>query len=207
MAPDAAGRTAESWDQRYLEGNTPWDHGEPCRYLVEWIQRAEKPQRALVIGCGSGANVVWLAQQGIAVTATDISAQAIAIARERAQAVGVDPRLLVHDIQQNDPVDAGSVDFVFDRGVYHVFDHTERARFAERVAISLGAGGRWLSLSGNADEPNEGDQGPPRLTAREVIAPAEPLFELLSIRPVRFQARFGPPLFWETDWKKRTNPT
>ena len=72
------------WNERYEKDNTPWETGQPSselqRVLAEFPIR---PCRAVELGCGTGANAVWLAQQGFEVTALDLSPLAIARARNR----------------------------------------------------------------------------------------------------------------------------
>ncbi len=48
------------------------------------------PGTALDVGCGEGADAVWLAQQGWNVTAIDVSAVAVERSRQHAQAAGVE---------------------------------------------------------------------------------------------------------------------
>ncbi|MCI0393712.1 MAG: class I SAM-dependent methyltransferase [Chloroflexi bacterium] len=50
-------------------------------------------QRVLELACGTGEDAVWLAQQGVQVTATDGSAEMIRIATEKAHQAGVDGRI------------------------------------------------------------------------------------------------------------------
>lgn len=51
------------------------------------------PGAALDAGCGSGAEALWLAEQGWRVTAADISATALATAQARAAAAGLANRI------------------------------------------------------------------------------------------------------------------
>lgn len=46
--------------------------------------------RVLELNCGTGEDAVWLAQQGCRVLATDASAEMVAVARTKAERVGVD---------------------------------------------------------------------------------------------------------------------
>ena len=60
-----AGPTKEFWDNRFAEGNTPWDRGASSPQLRTWIGSGLlKPCRILVPGCGSGYEVVELALAG-----------------------------------------------------------------------------------------------------------------------------------------------
>lgn len=64
--------------------------------LIE-IASEMAPGKALDLGCGEGQNSIWLAQRGWIVKAVDLSAGAVAEARDLAAAHGVD-RTIVFDI-------------------------------------------------------------------------------------------------------------
>src|SRR5437764_1246542 len=64
----------------------PWSRREPHPLLAEWAQQhnlAGQGKRAIVPGCGLGANAEYLARLGFATTAFDISPTAIRLARHR----------------------------------------------------------------------------------------------------------------------------
>jgi SAM-dependent methyltransferase len=69
------------------------------------------PGRALDVGCGEGADAIWLARRGWAVTAIDISKVALGRAREAADQSGVSVEWLVGDALEM-PLPAGSFDLV-----------------------------------------------------------------------------------------------
>lgn len=76
------GPPLQFWEQRFQQGNTPWDRGEANPQLASWLAAGElKPCRILVPGCGSGYEVAALAQAGFEVTALDYSSEAIARTR------------------------------------------------------------------------------------------------------------------------------
>lgn len=75
---------AEFWQELYAERDQIWS-GRPNDALVA-IVAALRPGRALDLGCGEGADSIWLASQGWQVTAVDIAATAIGRAKERAAA-------------------------------------------------------------------------------------------------------------------------
>jgi len=84
-----AGPTREFWEQRFAEGNTPWDRGEANPQLAMWLAAgALEPCRILVPGCGAGHEVAALARAGFRVTALDYSAEAIARTRKLLDASG-----------------------------------------------------------------------------------------------------------------------
>ncbi len=83
----AAAQTAE-WDARYRErGDAMWSGRPNGRLLVEVAGLA--PGRALDVGCGEGADAIWLALSSWRVTAIDVSAVAISRAREAGARAGI----------------------------------------------------------------------------------------------------------------------
>ena len=68
-----------------------------------------------------------------------------------------------------------------------------RSRFAERVAAVLAPNGLWLSLIGSTEGPPR-DVGPPRRSARDVVAAIEPALELVALREARFDPKSDTPL-------------
>lgn len=77
----------DAWDDAYRGGERMWS-GEPNTALVAEIADDE-PGRALDVGCGEGADAIWLAQRGWEVTALDPSAVALERARAEAADAGV----------------------------------------------------------------------------------------------------------------------
>jgi len=76
----AAAQAAE-WDAMYRARDGAMWSGRPNGRLVADVA-ALIPGRALDVGCGEGADAMWLAQRGWSVTAIDISQVAICRARE-----------------------------------------------------------------------------------------------------------------------------
>lgn len=203
-----------AWDDRYVEGTQealPWDTGEPAPELVEYFGTREKlPARALEIGCGTGTNAIWMAQKGVKVVATDVAPKAIAMATEKATKAGVaDVQFVVEDILQKNAVPPESVDFAFDRGVFHVMEPDSRRVFAQRVAEALADDGYWLCLAGCADEVRENmNEGPPQLKAQEVIDVVEKYFELHKLERSTFSIPNGKKyLCWIVLMRKRAEDT
>lgn len=180
--------TNQDWEQRYAQGETPWDTNEPDPHLVELVRSGVITEgRALDIGCGTGTNVLWLAAQGFDVTGVDVSPRAIELAK--AKSAGAEGRFTFATLDiLTDEIPSGPFDFVFDRGCFHVFDEpADRARFAERVAESLRPGGSWLSLMGSTEGPPR-DHGPPRRSVRDIADAIEPSLEITSLRASEFDA-------------------
>ncbi|MGC2399179.1 MAG: hypothetical protein WA510_05335 [Acidobacteriaceae bacterium] len=103
------------------------------------------------------------------------------------------------------PSSIGLFNFVFDRGCFHVFDEAgERQQFAARVAAALAPGGLWLSVIGST-EGSPREVGPPRRSAREVIAAIEPALEIVELRSAEFREHSVKAWFCLS--RQRTAPT
>lgn len=194
----------ERWEERYRTGSTPWDIGRPDFNLTEMVtERPIRNCKALEIGCGTGSNAVWLAQQNFSVTATDVSDIAIQKAKERASDAGVKCVFLVSDFL-NDEIPGAPFGFVFDRGCFHSFDSDEeRKQLAENVAFHLEKEGLWLSLVGSTDGPPR-EVGPPQRSARDIVIAVEPYFEILSLSSSHFDSESPePPRNWVCLMRKR----
>jgi cyclopropane fatty-acyl-phospholipid synthase-like methyltransferase len=141
--------------------------------------------KALEIGCGTGTNSIWLAQQGFEVTGMDISPNAIAKARAKVAEAGVNCNLFAGDFLA-DQVPGAPYGFIYDRGCFHVFDSPkEHSRFASRVGELLAPAGIWHNLIGSTDGPPR-ESGPPRHSATDIVAAVEPHFEILELRSTTF---------------------
>ena len=87
----------EHWNAFYTEHEQIWS-GKPNAAFVDEVSGLT-PGRALDLGCGEGADAIWLAQRGWTVTAVDISTVALGRAAEHAKAAGVGDRI---DWQQHE---------------------------------------------------------------------------------------------------------
>ncbi len=81
-------RQAADWDARYREKDDAIWSGRPNGRLVTEVG-ALAAGRALDVGCGEGADAIWLAQRGWDVTAVDVSPLAVERARAAGRRAGV----------------------------------------------------------------------------------------------------------------------
>ncbi len=194
----------EQFQKRYKEKTTPWDIGRADFNLIDIVSnRPIEKGKALDVGCGFGHNSLWLAQHGFLVTGVDVSEVALKQAEKNASEIGANCTFLSLDFLQED-VPGLPFNFIFDRGCFHSYDSDdERKRFAERVGYHLDKAGLWLSLIGSTDEPSRGP-GPPRRSARDIVAAVEPSFEILSLTASHFDSNSQhPPRAWTCLMKKR----
>ena len=98
------GDRASRWEERYASVERLWS-GRPNDWLPELATDWE-PGTALEIGCGEGADVLWLAERGWQVVGLDLSATAIGRLTGQAERLGVASRVTgrVHDAGDGLPV-------------------------------------------------------------------------------------------------------
>lgn len=101
---------AHEWDARYSERDGAMWSGRPNGRLVAEAEPLA-PGRALDVGCGEGADAIWLARRGWKVTAIDVSEVALSRAREAARQAGVEIEWFCGDALAT-AFGAGSFDFV-----------------------------------------------------------------------------------------------
>ena len=194
----------ERYRERYKSGDTPWDVGQPDFNLIDVVtQKAIQGCKALDIGCGTGDNSIWLAQNHFEVIGTDTSDIAIEKAKEKASKAKVKCDFMLVDFLKN-KIQGAPFGFVFDRGCFHSFSsENDRRGFAKNVAAHLEEAGLWLTIVGNADEHRQGP-GPPQRTARDIVLAVEPYFEILSLQSSHFGSnRPNPPMAWVCLMQKR----
>ncbi|MDR7253129.1 SAM-dependent methyltransferase [Nocardioides sp. BE266] len=91
-----AHHSPEAWDERY--GDQAMWSGHPNEALVREVADMT-PRTALDVGCGEGADAIWLALRGWRVDALDVSGKALDRAREAAEQAGVEVRWLHHGLE------------------------------------------------------------------------------------------------------------
>lgn len=102
--------STKEWDRRYGAGESSLWSGRPNGVLVAEIADAA-PGRALDVGCGEGADAIWLASCGWQVTGIDVSQVALDRAAASARLAGVDAHWICTDIAAA-PEHAASYDLV-----------------------------------------------------------------------------------------------
>ncbi|WP_067962391.1 bifunctional NAD(P)/FAD-dependent oxidoreductase/class I SAM-dependent methyltransferase [Nocardiopsis trehalosi] len=139
--PDPALPPAEFWDGFYRERDRVWS-GRANDALVREAGGLP-PGRALDLGCGEGADAVWLAGRGWKVTAVDISAVALERAARHAADAGVGDRITWERADLEEFVPDGGFDLVSAQFL-HAPGELAREAILRRAAAAVAPGGVLL---------------------------------------------------------------
>jgi len=179
-----ASRSVEYFKGIY-DGIPPWEIGVPQPAVIALEKAGRIAGTVLDIGCGTGANAVYLAERGHEVLGVDLAPQAIAHAKERLGNRQLPAEFRVGDVLRDDF--GGPFDTALDAGVFHVFSDTARSRYVENVHRHLRPGGRLFLICFSEHQP--GSEGPRRMTQVELHAAFTPGWQVESIEPATYETR------------------
>lgn len=197
-SPDDPGQTPmgedgfdkEFWEDHYLRNAGSHHGGGPNPSLVTEAGDLEAG-RALDAGCGHGGDAHWLAERGWQVTAVDVSATALAHARNvgASDGDGVEGRIswVEADLGSWSPPEE-SFDLVTSHYV-HV-PATARETFVRGLAAAVAPGGTLLVVGHDASGLDEGVHGSDPeayMTAEDVAALLDPDTWDIAVAAVRLR--------------------
>jgi SAM-dependent methyltransferase len=158
------------WDERYAGMDRVWS-GNPNGQLISEVQGL-RPGRALDVGCGEGADALWLAAQGWDVTALDVSKVALDRAVAQADKVGATVHWLHAGLVEAE-LPPGSFDLV--SAQYAVLIKTDDNRGERALLAAVAPGGVLLVVHHvipKAGHDHSHDHGQPATPAQAQPAPS-----------------------------------
>ncbi|GAA1859596.1 methyltransferase domain-containing protein [Brevibacterium marinum] len=146
-ANQAVPGSVAAWEERYSGTEESIWSGNPNESLVATVSDLA-PGRVLDVGCGEGADVIWLVEHGWEATGIDLSQTAVDRAAEAASARGVTANFEVGDISTwNDPEPhRGGFDLVVGCFLHTRLPDT-REELVGKVAEHVAPGGGLLLVS------------------------------------------------------------
>lgn len=173
--------------ENLYSGQPRWEIGRPQKAILDVADQIHGS--VLDCGCGSGENALFFASRGQKVVGIDLLAGPISLANRKSSDRGLKATFLVMDalaLKELPEV----FDNVIDSGLFHVFSDDDRRRYVEGLASVLKAGGRLFLLCFSDAEP--GDQGPRRVTGKEIEDAFAQCWTVESIEPSRYEVRPDP---------------
>lgn len=162
-----AGPDIDFWKHRFEQRDTPWDRGAPSPQLQAWLASGALSAATLngtiaVPGCGSGHEVVALAEHGFRVIGIDYTDTALALAQARAKNAGVTVELVQADVLRWTPPQPLAA--VYEQTCLCALHPDHWQAYAAQLHAWIRPGGRLFALFMQARREGANDglvEGPP----------------------------------------------
>ncbi|VXD21711.1 Similar to thiol methyltransferase 1 [Planktothrix serta PCC 8927] len=185
------------WEERYQQGTSAWDLGEPAPPFVTFLQssHAPAPGRTAVLGCGRGYDALLFATYGFEVVGFDFADSAIQEALQLQQLLITQPSILkgsgksfptsakfLHrDIFELIKEFSGDFDYVIEHTCFCAIPPNKRDDYVQLVESILKPNGQLLGLFFTHTRPG----GPPfGITPGEIQQYFQEKFQILDLHPV-----------------------
>jgi len=171
------------FDSAY-RGTPPWDIGRPQKEFTELVRQGEINGSVLDIGCGSGENALFFAQEGFDVWGIDSSPLAIQKAQEKSQQRGLPVHFQVLNALELAKLNR-TFDTATDSGLFHTLSDEDRPLFVKNLTAVLSPTGNYFMLCFSDKEP--AGYGPRRISEREIRDTFSDGWSIRYIRPSTFE--------------------
>jgi SAM-dependent methyltransferase len=165
---NSTSKELHDWDDYYKENDVqtmPWfleklDHD----VLNEINSKALKKGKFLDLGTGPGTQAKQLSSLGFDVIGSDLSQSAI----EKAKKLYSEPQFVVDDIL-NSKFSDNEFDYIFDRGIFHIFEKNQLSSYLSQIKRILKENGLLFLKCMSVDEKNIPDGAGPTLYSQDQI--------------------------------------
>jgi SAM-dependent methyltransferase len=136
------------WEQRYQDGDTPWDKGAAHPVLAVDLPRLAMAGRGLVPGCGYGYDIEAIAEgsKTVEVVGLDVAQSAVRRARQLSARFGERVRIEEADLFALPLEFQQGFDWVFEHTCFCAIDPSQRDTYVDAVAGALRTGGQLLDV-------------------------------------------------------------
>jgi ubiquinone/menaquinone biosynthesis C-methylase UbiE len=180
---DARGVKPESFDQLYL-GSPIWEIARPQAAVKIALHRNIFRSPVVDLGCGTGENARFLAQNGLQVLAVDSVARAIELARQSTPTTDLIRFEHANVLNLRGLIPDGWAGSILDSGLFHVFSDQDRAIYASELARIAQPAATLILICFNEHETRP---GPRRVTQSELRASLRDSWDAQSIEPTRYE--------------------
>ncbi|CAA0131691.1 27-O-demethylrifamycin SV methyltransferase [Mycolicibacterium vanbaalenii] len=145
-----ASEVKQHWEDRYAERERIWS-GRVNPWLAEFAA-SSTPARALDLGCGEGADTLWLAEHGWDVLGVDISDTALRRAATQAVTMGLADRVRFEQRDLSESFPEGAFDLVSAQFLQSMV-HLDRMWIFTAAANAVAPGGVLIIVDHGAAPP------------------------------------------------------
>jgi len=184
---------ADTFFDEVYRGIPPWDIGRPQKEIIRLEETGEIKGDVLDVGCGTGENVLFLAERGHIAWGVDFAPRAILKAKAKAKKRGLKAVFLIQDALKLQNL-MKQFDTVIDCGLFHTLSDAERPIFERSLESVLKPGGTYFMLCFSDREP--GAWGPRRVTQTEIRDTFSDGWEINYIQEANFISNLGEEKIW-----------
>lgn len=156
------------WDNYYRETKVeimPWYEKNLDHDIENEIESKNySTGNFLDLGTGPGTQALQLSKYDFEVTGTDISQRAI----EKAKKLSNQINFLVDDVL-NSKLPDRKFNFILDRGIFHIFDISQRSQYVKQIKRILSNNGILFLKCMSVEEENLPDDGMPHKLSKQEI--------------------------------------
>lgn len=171
------------------ESELHWFRTEPAEFLVREIKKditSTSGKKALDIGCGTGFNSIFLAQQGFDVTGLDFVPKAVEIAQKKATKQNINAHFMQADVLKWKTSD--KFDLVLDSGCLHTMNEENRNQYKKQLLTWLKPNAKYVLFHfAKENFPYAPTQGPKPKSREEILSFLEPELKLIEFNQVNGQ--------------------
>jgi len=146
-----------NWDLDYASGNfRHWEPNPTSPELAALMTAGliAKNSKILDVGCGGGLDTIFMAEQGFSVVGIDLSRKALQIAKKRGDKVHVKIDWLLGSVFDM-PIESQTITFITDRGLFHLIEDADRAKYSSEMFRVLRPQGFFLIRGASRDAGQE----------------------------------------------------
>lgn len=176
--------SAASWNEHYLNQNTPWDLGSATPEFLRLVKEGRFPAKgaALVPGAGRGHDAILLAKNGLETSVVDISAKAIEFLLEESSREKLNIfayKMNFFDLPKNG-FHQNRYDLILEYTFFCAIDPSMRKEYGKAMSKLLKPGGLLVGLFFPLT--HEGDN-PPFVVTKEEVRSALEGFDIIEENP------------------------
>jgi hypothetical protein len=180
------------WDEKYRQGDSPWDKGAPSPAMKQYLERHAVRGRALVPGCGRGHEVALAVEHGLDATGLDIAPTAVAEAQEKYPQLA--DRFVTGSLFDPPPEMRGAFDVVLEHTCLCALPPALRPKYRQGIDLTLRRGGLLIGVWYINPDLDPGEEGPPyRFSVPALTALFADRYEIVDdyVPDVAFAGREG----------------
>ncbi|MFC9550079.1 class I SAM-dependent methyltransferase [Rhodococcus sp. NPDC056960] len=183
-------QSGRPWDASYEDGPAPWDIGQPQRAIVQLASAGAFTGAVLDAGCGTGDNALHVASLGLRVLGVDVAETAVAMARDKAGARGIDAEFVVADAFALGRL-GRTFETVLDCGLFHTFEGDERRDYVASLASVTDRGATLYVLCFSDIDPENSGPHPVGRDELDAAFDRSSGWTVAAVEPSRIETTFA----------------